>query len=336
MYAQVTRTKPKRRPFAEGIDGFMATGRSAAAQAEKLGFVSSMCTVVSSTTGPIMSHTQVQGRGGGFADRSLGQGLLNLMWSPPPPPPVAGYASGPFHAEVPLDRLGPLDPQVRQWSDLPPLVLQNPQFFSETTPAFRQNPQLQLTLVRDEVFGPGAGQGPYLVPQGELDRSRFHSPIVVGDGSVSAPSSFRLERPLLTFDGTKGPEDFERFCRTFGVYVDSHGAGRYGLHMVETWLEGTPLLVYQQFLRDRLDGTFAGLKETLREDFGQPLDGCLAAHKLQSVHWGEGQSLVQLATEIRELHYRAHPSLAEEYRESYAGDRSLRSFVAFRRSGKLS
>ncbi len=112
------------------------------------------------------AHTQVQGRGGGLYRQEFGVGSIKPKLVPPPP---FGYASGPFHAEVPLDRLGPLDGQVRQWSDLPPFVPRNPQFFSESTLAFRQNPQLQLTLVRDEIYGPGAGQGPYLMAIG-IDR----------------------------------------------------------------------------------------------------------------------------------------------------------------------
>ncbi len=42
--------------------------------------------------------------------------------------------------------------------------------------------------------------------------------------------------------------------------------------------------------------------------------------KLKLVQWREGQSLVQLAAEIGDLHIPAHPSLAVEFRESNVGD----------------
>ncbi len=136
--------------------------------------------------------------------------------------------------------------------------------------------------------------------------------------------SFKLDQPLLIFTGEKGPEDFEKFCRTFEFYLTSRGMERHGLHLIETWLEETPLLVYQQFLRDHPRASFAELKEVLRVNFGEPIDARLAVHKLQSVKWEEGQTLVQLATEIRDLHFRAHPSLDVHFRESYAGDTFIR------------
>ncbi len=72
-------------------------------------------------------------------------------------------------ADVPFDGVGPFDPQARQWSDLPPYVLWKPQFYLETNSGFR-HPQRQLTLAQGEVYGPGAGLGPHIVPFGDLDR----------------------------------------------------------------------------------------------------------------------------------------------------------------------
>ncbi len=66
MYACVTGTKPKRRPLADEMDGFMTMGRGEVAQVGVLGSVS-MCSVVPSITGPIMSsHNRVPGREGGL------------------------------------------------------------------------------------------------------------------------------------------------------------------------------------------------------------------------------------------------------------------------------
>ncbi len=58
-----------------------------------------------------------------------------------------------------------------------------------------------------------------------------------------------------------------------------------------------------------------------------PLDVRRAVHKLQSVQWREGQSLVQLATKIRDLHYQTYPSLAAEFLESYAGYAFIRCLL---------
>ncbi len=86
--------------------------------------------------------------------------------------------------------------------------------------------------------------------------------------------------------------------RSFGdnvleMYIVARGAERYGLQLVETWLEGTPLLVYQQSLRDHPLGSLPELKEVLRTNFGEHMDARLVASKLQMGGGGEGQSLVR-------------------------------------------
>ncbi|MCP3662800.1 MAG: hypothetical protein GY696_09930, partial [Gammaproteobacteria bacterium] len=196
LCGRLTGSKLKRRPATDATDGFMTMARSETAQVGVIGSVRSMYLLVVSSImhGPIWSHTKrVLGREDGLKGRGVdsGSGI-----------PMFDLATC---TEIALDGVGLFDPEyIRQWSALPPCVPRNLQLFSETSPAFRQDPQLQLALTWDEEFGPGAGQGPHLVPHGDLDRSRFLSPIVVGDGCLFAASSYRRERPLLTLDGTRG------------------------------------------------------------------------------------------------------------------------------------
>jgi len=151
-----------------------------------------------------------------------------------------------------------------------------------------------------------------------------HSAYVPPDNLSFLARPFKMERPLLTFDGRKGPEDFEKFVRTFEFYVESRGVQALSMKLVETWLERTPLMVYQQFLRDHPNGTFDQFKEILRRSFGKPLDARRAVHKLQTIQWKEDQPLVDLAAEVHELHFLAHPTISVEDRDSYAGDTFIR------------
>ena len=142
--------------------------------------------------------------------------------------------------------------------------------------------------------------------------------------SFNSSRPFKMEKPLLIFDGTKGPEDFDKFTRAFEFYVNSRGAQDLAVKLVETWLEKTPLQVYQQFIRDKPRGTFEELKTALGRLFGRPLDKRRAMHKLASLDWEPGQDLVDLATTIRDLHYLAHPNVSPEDRDGYAGDTFMR------------
>ncbi len=205
-----------------------------------------------------------------------------------------------------------------------------PVFQDPTTPVF-QGPTLALHQRLHSTWAKGLEQdigavpGSARVPNSSgLLRSGYVSPFGVGEGGLTASTPFKKEKPLLMFNGTRGPEDFERFSRTFEFYIQSRGAEQFGLQLVGTWLEDTPLLGNQQFLRDHPLGSFAESKEVLRANLKKPLDARGVTHKLHPVLWREGRSLVRPATGIRDLQFRAHPTPAVGFRKSYAGDTFIR------------
>ncbi|MCP3661430.1 MAG: hypothetical protein GY696_02875, partial [Gammaproteobacteria bacterium] len=310
IFCERNGTKPKRKTASAEEPKKLAMGGlpkpSVGGEVTKAG-LSTECGIVASASRPISSDFVQATAAAGF--NHISDNRLN-----------ATYYEGQNYAR---DGIGHLGQRLLPWYNPPQVPQDQHPFLSQTTPAF-QEPQMHSTLAGGFRHAHGAGPGSAQVPSDELIRSRFIPPFVGGGGRSAAFGAFKMEKPLLTFDGTRGPEDFDRFHRTFEFYIHSRGAERFGLQLVETWLEGTPLLVYQQFLRDHPFGSFAELKEVLRANFGKPLDARRAVHKLHSVQWREGQSLVQLATEIRDLHYRAHPTLAVEFRESYAGDTFIR------------
>ena len=183
-------------------------------------------------------------------------------------------------------------------------------------------PQFQNSIL-PSTQGPFAPPPQLQVPSHQ--QSFLAASVLPPLGLSSTPvGHFKMERPLLVFDGTKGPEEFEKFIRTFQFYIGSRGMQQYAMNIVETWLEKTPLLVYQQFLRDYPGGTFDQFKLELLRNFGNSLDPVRAVHKLHLVQWRHGQNLVELATEIRDLHFSAHPTAPMEQREVYAGDTFIR------------
>lgn len=141
---------------------------------------------------------------------------------------------------------------------------------------------------------------------------------------VGRSFQFKLEKPWLVFDGSGGPEEFEKFLRAFELFIESRGLEMKALKLVETWLSKTPLSIFQQFLRDFPQGTFPEFKVLLEKHFGKPIDSRRAMHKLHLVQWDPSQSLVDLATKIRDLHFLAHPQVPVEDREYYAGDTFIR------------
>ncbi|MCP3668539.1 MAG: hypothetical protein GY696_39670 [Gammaproteobacteria bacterium] len=311
IYCERNGTKPKKKPAGAEEPKWSTWGglpKQKDGGEVRVPGLSKQCEVVSSASRPIMSDFVQPNATSG--QNPVSDNMLGTMYE------------GRRYAQDALGQLGeqflpPYNPTHV------PYFPQNQRYTSQTTPVF-QDPRFHSTFARGLGQGQGAGPGSPQVPDGGLLQSRYVSPFGVGEGGSSVCRLITLEKPLLIFNGTRGSEDFERFSRTFEFYIQSRGAEQFGLQLVETWLEGTPLLVFQQFLRDHPLGSFAELKAVLRANFGKPLDARRAVHKLHSVQWREGQSLVQLATEIRDLHYRAHPTLAVEFRESYAGDTFIR------------
>ncbi len=163
---------------------------------------------------------------------------------------------------------------------------------------------------------PHAGAGNVISPISDFS--------ALSQGNPVHKKEFKLEKPLLTFDGTKGAEEFQKFIQTFELYISSKGLQTFAMEILQSWLSGTPLLVYQQFRRDQPLGNFSDIRPVLEKSFGKPLDGRRAVHKLQQTSWKTGQPLIELATEIRDLHYRAHPQTPVAERDTYAGDTFIR------------
>ena len=126
--------------------------------------------------------------------------------------------------------------------------------------------------------------------------------------------------------GKGGVEVYEKFIRLFEMHVQSEGAAmQLWLSVMEGWLDKTPLLVYQQFRRDNPAGNYFGFKKILEKSFGNASqDGRRAIYQLQQMTWKKDQSLLELATEIRDLHFRGHPETPLSEREKYAGDTFIR------------
>ncbi len=144
------------------------------------------------------------------------------------------------------------------------------------------------------------------------------------DTSVGRSAEFKIGRPLMVFDGKKGVEDLEKFFRVFEMYLQTHGGMPYALGVIEAWMTGVPLTIFQQYWRETNgQGTYETLKERLKRSFGQGLDPRQALQQLRAVTRGESQSLTELATEIRELAFRAHPELHLDAIETIAGDAFL-------------
>ncbi len=137
----------------------------------------------------------------------------NVLENQPQLPP---RSVAPFSLEPRLSINHPLD-------YIPP----NQRWLSETTLALRP-PQMHSTLAwnhRDEAqFCAAAG----------WERSRAPSFLERDEDGRSTLGSFKLDRPLLVFTRKKGPEDFEKFRRTFEFYLASRAMERHGLYCNRT------------------------------------------------------------------------------------------------------
>ncbi|MCP3666961.1 MAG: hypothetical protein GY696_31460, partial [Gammaproteobacteria bacterium] len=130
-----------------------------------------------------------------------------------------------------------------------------------------------------------------------------------------------MKKPEV-FSGASTPEGFDRFIRLFQLHLRSHGCEdpEEWVDILEGFLGDTPALVYTQLRRDQPSISFEEVVRELHICFGRPLDARMARHKIHDLTWTPGESLTQLATRIRDLHFQAHSKTPFEEREAYAGD----------------
>ncbi len=200
----------------------------------------------------------------------------------------------------------------------------------------REKPINQLVhLTESSPLPPGNPARPVATtnhPSNEQNRTRTYSnssqeshasSVAPSNASLSSASArkYKMKKPEV-FSGASTPEGFDRFIRLFQLHLRSHGCEdpEEWVDILEGFLGDTPALVYTQLRRDQPSISFEEVVRELRICFGRPLDARMARHKIHDVTWTPGESLTQLATRIRDLHFQAHSKTPFEEREAYAGD----------------
>ena len=89
-----------------------------------------------------------------------------------------------------------------------------------------------------------------------------------GSPHESPAFSHSFERPLLIYNGTGGPERFEEFIRVFEFYIHVRGLQHSAMSIMGGWLEGTPAVVFRQFLRDYPHKDYDAFRRVLQKLFG--------------------------------------------------------------------
>ncbi|MCP3661947.1 MAG: hypothetical protein GY696_05520, partial [Gammaproteobacteria bacterium] len=124
------------------------------------------------------------------------------------------------------------------------------------------------------------------------------------------------------FKGATTPDEFDKFIRLFQLHLKSHDCEDKieWVEILEGFLTDTPSLVYTQLRRYQPSISFDDMVKELQTCFGRPLDARMARHKIHDLCWNPEESLTQMATRIRDLHFQAHSKTPFEEREVYAGD----------------